>query len=168
MAELAAIGLASNILQFLGLGIKIFGIAREIHKSASGLSGEDEYIIKQAEGLKALANLIHEKRFTPSDQSDAITDPKLRNIIKSCDDATQPLINALGALRVEGGNHPRLASIRAAVRKQFRRTDIENMKKRLEQSKQDMIIYLTVASRYIPSHLLFGFIILSLYIIFGS
>ncbi|KAK7946224.1 uncharacterized protein PG986_010545 [Apiospora aurea] len=58
MAELAAIGLASNVLQFVGAGIKLFTNARRIHKSAKGTTQKVEDLGASLSNLERIADSL--------------------------------------------------------------------------------------------------------------
>ncbi|KAL0938096.1 uncharacterized protein CTRU02_207827 [Colletotrichum truncatum] len=93
MAELAAIGLASNLLQFAEYGVKLFVLARSIYKSGS---------ISENEALEAeawrLARLAAEIRKLCKKDKFAITRSELRSIASECDETAQGLIEYLNKL----------------------------------------------------------------------
>ncbi|WQF87731.1 Putative NACHT nucleoside triphosphatase, P-loop containing nucleoside triphosphate hydrolase [Colletotrichum destructivum] len=95
MAELAAIGLASNLLQFVDIGIKLFSRARESYNSASGYAEADEALLADTERLKQLVVTI---RATSSDYSAA--ENKIQELAQEFDGTATKLVKELEGFRV--------------------------------------------------------------------
>lgn len=56
MDPITAVGLVANIVQFVELGSKVLGIAKEIHQSSSGVTQDNkrtEDIVREMEGLSS-------------------------------------------------------------------------------------------------------------------
>ncbi|KAI5456380.1 hypothetical protein BGZ63DRAFT_435209 [Mariannaea sp. PMI_226] len=143
MAELAAIGLASNILQFLELGIKLFSKARSKYKSISGFTEDDEELITHTERLQTLARLIHdEDDFNDFTQ---FIDADLFKIARSCNRTATALIETLNRLGVGTGRNRRWESFRKALYQELKKAEIEKMEERLRKLRESLILHLTDA-----------------------
>lgn len=144
MAELAAIGLASNILQFLELGIKLYSKGRAKYQSVSGISEEDEELITDTQRVRSLARLIHEGNSIPDKQ---LIEVHLYEIARSCDVVATALIDTLDELGVGTGRNRRWESFRKALRQEFKKTEIEKREGRLRNLRENLILHLVTTSR---------------------
>jgi len=103
---LAAVGLASNVLQFVDFTFKLCAQIKEYASSASGLPKE---LSQQAVQLSALLNLLKGL----SQQSDG---PKLgTGVLEECQSQAQKLSDLLESLR-GGGDKSRWRTARVALR----------------------------------------------------
>ncbi|KAH8686404.1 hypothetical protein BGZ61DRAFT_533946 [Ilyonectria robusta] len=143
MAELAAIGLASNILQFLELGIKLYSKGRAKYQSVSGISEEDEELITDTQRVRSLARLIHEGNSIPDKQ---LIEVHLYEIARSCDVVATALIDTLDELGVGTGRNRRWESFRKALRQEFKKTEIEKREGRLRNLRENLILHLVTTS----------------------
>lgn len=150
MAEtLAAIGLASNILQFLESGIKLFNVTRARYKSHSGLSRTDEDLANDAESLRKLARIIQDSHATLDTSRVAAVDAKLYEISKSCVDVANDLINTLALFSVVPGKTTRWERFWKALRREFKSPEVQRIETELEKLREDLILHLTATSRFV-------------------
>ncbi|KAL7755640.1 hypothetical protein ACKLNR_014167 [Fusarium oxysporum f. sp. zingiberi] len=147
MAEtLAAIGLASNILQFLETGIKLFNLTRARYKSHSGLSSADEDLANDAESLRKLARIIQDSDAALDTSRVAAVDAKLYEISKSCVDVANDLINTLALFGVVPGKTTRWERFWKALRREFKSPEVQRIETKLEKLREDLILHLTATS----------------------
>ncbi|KAK4182419.1 hypothetical protein QBC35DRAFT_172566 [Podospora australis] len=119
MEALEAIGLASNILQFIEVGTQIVKEAREIYSSATGTTNEFRDLEHTCNLLSRLsANLVPSKRHQeiktahiPSLDKPCTADVELAALALRCKDASDNLSQNLRNLRLGGKSLGRLASL---------------------------------------------------------
>ncbi|KAH6889488.1 hypothetical protein B0T10DRAFT_572955 [Thelonectria olida] len=148
MTDFGAIGLASNILQFLELAIKVFLKAREIYNSPSGLIDDYKDIIAETDRLKALAKYIRGRRPAFKGHGAELIDSNLDEITSSCEKIATLLIRTIEALSVGGGQGRLLDSIRMALVGQFRKRDIDQMQTKLERLRAEIVLHGMFTSGY--------------------
>ncbi|KAL2681180.1 hypothetical protein Neosp_008787 [[Neocosmospora] mangrovei] len=145
MAELAAIGLASNILQFTEVGIKLFLVAREKYQSVSGRGEEDEDIVTDMGRLRTLANNIREDAKPHVKEADA----EIYRIALSCSREASSLIETLDRLGVGNGKHRGWESFRKALKQLSKSLEIEKKENRLRKLQGDLTLHLVTASKLV-------------------
>jgi hypothetical protein len=104
MAELAILGLTSNILQFLELGTKLFLKAKEIHDSVAGASAENELLEAEVAGLKRQVELLKIACAKPEGSNSpagSAIGRQLRAIAVDCDAAGKEIIGLLNGQKVD-------------------------------------------------------------------
>ncbi|EEU41425.1 uncharacterized protein NECHADRAFT_83494 [Fusarium vanettenii 77-13-4] len=144
-AELAAIGLASNILQFTEVGIKLFLAAREKYQSVSGRGEEDEDIVTDMGRLRTLANTIREDSKPHVKETDA----EIYRIALSCSREASSLIETLDRLGVGNGKHHGWESFRKALKQLSKSSESEKKENRLRKLQGDITLHLVTASKLV-------------------
>lgn len=150
MAELGAvgaIGLASNILNFLEVALALFLKAREIHRSTSGLTTEYEDIMADAERLKILAKHIRDRR---PRHGASLIESNLDEIVAACETRATMLIEMIKALRSGGQGQGRCWNTFAmALWGRLRKRDIDFEQTKLERLRKELMLYLMVTTGYV-------------------
>ncbi|CAG2007343.1 unnamed protein product [Fusarium graminearum] len=146
MAELAAIALVGNILQFAELGIKLTKTAQRAYKSTSGLIQEDEEFLTDTERLKKLVGLIDQGQSNPEDVRQASIDENLRQTAKACDEYASQLETLLGFLRRRPGELRALEAIRTVMLRRLRNTEIQALEGKLINVQIKLLLALTTSS----------------------
>ncbi|KAJ4123073.1 hypothetical protein NW768_010066 [Fusarium equiseti] len=154
MAELAAIALVGNILQFAEVGIKLARTAQRAYKSTSGLIQEDEDFIANTERLQTLVGLIKEARPDSKDSCQVIIDESLLKTAKACDDYASELITLLGFLRRRPGEPRALEAIRTIMLRRMRNAEIQALEEKLSNVQQNLLLALTTSSHALQSSVL--------------
>lgn len=147
MAELAAIALVGNILQFAEVGIKLTRTAQRAYKSTSGLIQEDEDFVANTERLQTLVSLIKEARPDAEDSHQVIIDELLLKTAKTCDDYASELITLLGFLRRRPGERKALEAIRTMMLRRLKIGEIQALEGKLSNVQQTLLLVLTTSSQ---------------------
>ena len=147
MAELAAIALVGNILQFAEVGIKLIKTAQRAYKSTSGLIQEDEDFITDTERLQTLVGLINEALPDAEDSRQAIIDENLLKTAKACDNYASELITLLGFLRRRPGELRALEAVRTMMLRRLRNAEVQALQGKLSNVQQTLLLALTTSSQ---------------------
>jgi len=133
MAELAALGLASNIVQFIDFGITLFHEGKEIYESSEGSSAKR----LELETITAdLRDIVHELQPTihPVTKDDAA----LGRLAKDCEKLATDLLCLLDKLKVKESQHPKWASFKQALNSVLKEGAIRNLESRLEKCRDQL------------------------------
>ncbi|KAI2627376.1 hypothetical protein GGS26DRAFT_599295 [Hypomontagnella submonticulosa] len=131
MAELAAIGLAASILQFIDIGYSIVSSATEAYGSVSGMSTETSNLLITIRSLKQVSAQL---------QSTSLTMPEhasLRELSAQCQDLSEELIHILRSLRVKKKGSVR-ESLRVAFKSWQNQSKIKSIHKRLGDCREQI------------------------------
>jgi RNA binding exosome subunit len=134
---ITALGVAGNIVQFIDFGLKATSKAREIHKSAAGALQENVDIEAIAEDLAAAITELEFSSTTPTDNGN------LEDICARCKKTADDLSNALRLLKVEG-KISKAKSARHALKAILGKKGVEEMKKKLEDFRDEMQFHVLV------------------------
>ncbi|KIW23715.1 uncharacterized protein PV07_11894 [Cladophialophora immunda] len=134
MAELAALGLAGNILQFVDFGIKLFQEARVLYRSSEGVTPAELELETTTRVLRQYAQDLEtsQRGINANHASDSIT---LRNsaIAKECNGLADELLQLLESLRIKDTENRKWSSFKHALSRVAKRSKIENMERRLNR-----------------------------------
>jgi hypothetical protein len=138
MEALAAVGLASNITQFLGFAREIISYSTKLYGSADGALAENVNLEVVTKDLVLLNNKL---------KTAAPTDGDLGALCKSCDAVATELLELLDKLRVKGGSNGRWESTGKALRSVWSKDRIRSLEQRLADLRQELILRGTVDVR---------------------
>jgi hypothetical protein len=124
MEAVAAIGLASGIVQFADCGIRWASSANELYKSGNGALRENSELEVVVDSLRAFVLQLK----TDGRLQD---DHKLEALVATCLPLADELIEILGKLKVEGEKANRRESIRKALKSLVSRGKIQDIDERL-------------------------------------
>lgn len=141
---LSALGLASNILQFVEFGCKLVSDGYELHENGS-LSGVDELELVTKD-LICLAKDLTAVNPPQSKTSPSADGDGLQQLAASCKSIADELIHVLSSLKPRN-SHNGIESFRAAFRKARKKGAIENLEKRLEKIQNQLNIRLIAMLR---------------------
>ncbi|EHK42170.1 hypothetical protein TRIATDRAFT_146839, partial [Trichoderma atroviride IMI 206040] len=133
---LSALGLASNIVQFISFGSTLLSKGLEIHKSADGA------LVKYSE-LEAITMNLEElsrglgRRYEPTTQ----TSQQLQNLCQGCRTVITELLEALQNLKADS-KHSRWNSFRQALASVWSQDKIQGLLGRLDTYRQQIDITL--------------------------
>lgn len=153
MAELAALGLASNIVQFVDFGIKLFSEARDIYESAQDGREEDLELETVTVDLKGFARSLH----TRGKPSPGNSRPKklsadelaLQKLAISCEKLANELLKLLDDLKVKGQQNRKWKSFKAALRHVRKEDKINKLEERLEKFQRQITTHLVGILRFV-------------------
>ena len=147
MAELAAIDLVGNVLQFAEVGIKLARTAQRAYKSTSGLIQEDEDFLANTERLQSLLGSIKEATTDPEDNRQVSIDENLLKAAKACQNYASELTTLLGFLRRRPGELKALEAIRTMMLRRLRNAEIQALEGKLSNMQQTLLLALTTSSQ---------------------
>ena len=127
LETLAALGVASNIVQFIEFGCRLFSESRELYKSSKTLVAEHVELEAIASSLTRLSDnllLTHGYNQLPPDGSDLIA------LAQSCKEIANELLTALDQLKAKG-SRGKWKCFRIALTKVWKSDMISNISRRL-------------------------------------
>jgi hypothetical protein len=133
MAELAALGLAGNIVQFVDFGIKLFRHGKELYKSAEGGKAEHLELEAVTTDLKRLAQQL-QQTVGPATQDDIA----LGKLAAGCEKLACELLEVLEKLKVKKEQNRKWESFQQALSLVLKEKDIRALEKRLEKYREQL------------------------------
>ncbi|KAH0536562.1 hypothetical protein FGG08_006570 [Glutinoglossum americanum] len=153
MAELAALGLAGNIVQFVDFGIKLFSEGWELYKSTQGICIEGHELEIVTVDLKRLTgDLRSTTLLSLHAKSPSTDDIRLRELAGSCGELADELLKLLDDLKVKGLYHRKWKSFKQALNHARKQKKIKNLEERLKKFQEQIGIRLIAILRLV-SHL---------------
>ncbi|KAL2832681.1 hypothetical protein BJY01DRAFT_253789 [Aspergillus pseudoustus] len=138
MDPLSAIGLASNILQFIEFGANICRGVYEIANSATGQTTENAHVSVWVEDLKQAVHGL-----SVNTHGTSAHERELAKLAGQCRDVSVELTDILSKLKAKKGD--RLwSSIRISLRSSFKRRDIAALRTRLEDYRAQILLRLSL------------------------
>lgn len=149
MEALAAIGLASNVLQFTEYTSKLFFTAQQLYRSATGTTGETQELERVHKSLRAFSvNFIASNGFhAPIHAEELISESHataLRNLATDCKAVCDELIEVLERLRLADGRWRAFASFKVAMKSMHGNKKIAEMEARIDRFQK------AIASHFLP------------------
>jgi hypothetical protein len=131
MDAFTALGLASNIVQFVDFSWKLVAESRAIYKSSEGASHENLTLIAIANNVAALSNAIEV----------STDDSQLEKLAKECKTIGKELSDALDELRANG-KRTMWTSFSIALKEIWKKGKVDRIYNRLGKVQAQMAIYL--------------------------
>lgn len=156
LESVAALSLASSIVQFLDFGGKLFSTTKELYTSTTGLLADNVELETIASSLSHLSEDLantHSKNIRPSP-----TDTDLANLAQDCKKIADELLAALDQLRLRGSG-TKWQCFRVALKKIWRSAKIEEMVKRLDACRSQLTTCLMKTIEYGNVSLSFGYLL---------
>ena len=144
MAEsLLVFGVAANVIQFVDFGAKILSKRHQVRSSRK--NHELDYVTKDLQRLtKGLDSALEEEK-TRGNLS--ANDLALQNLAVQCRSVCNELLEATGKV-IHAGQPSTWASFRVALMSVWSERDIEDMKIRIDNFRQELILRSLVSLRY--------------------
>ncbi|KAI1460942.1 hypothetical protein F4805DRAFT_416090 [Annulohypoxylon moriforme] len=160
MDPLSAVGLASNIIQFISFCAGLYSESRQIYSSTKGTTREFERLEEACRNLKTLAIAL-----TPANSPDSLEtlpDSKrpiqaeidLARLASKCKDLAEDLAKELGALRLDDASHTRLGSFWLALKSKLNRHRIYELHDKVNQYRGELMVILIAVTNMKQSSLL--------------
>jgi hypothetical protein len=150
MAEMAALGLAANIIQLISFSADLISKGHEIYKSADGTLVEHLELLAITEHFQELTAELSDgrRKLRPrfKRRPDAKAEKQLEDLCEGCKEATRPLIDVLERLKADG-KHKRWNSFRQALNSVWSQEDIQALSRRLETFRRQIDTTLLVIIR---------------------
>ncbi|KAF7505514.1 hypothetical protein GJ744_000676 [Endocarpon pusillum] len=145
MEPLVALGLASNLVQFVDFASKLVTRARETYKSVDGALVDNSELQAVTEHLQRLTGRLHVSSKGPVNHFSS-TEKQLHDLCSGSRDAIAELLAALGRLKTKG-NHNRWNSFRQALESVWKESEIQSLAIRLERFRRQIDTTLLVLLR---------------------
>lgn len=146
---IAALSLASSIVQFVDFGCRLFSESKDLYESSSGSLREDEVLKEVANSLTRMTNDLTSSSWDHHGPSSSISD--FVSIAQSCQEIGNKILDALNQL-----NTGRVQGKRQCLRKTFERVwkydKINDMVRRLELLSSQVTLHLVKDLGLVPSH----------------
>lgn len=152
MDPLSGAGLAGTVVQFVQFTANLFSIAKEIHRSSSGISKERASLEGIYNRLAALSqNLQQYADASPSSegaQPDNAGDVAMVVLAKECRIDCNRLLSVLERLNHGHGSLPKWwKSFRSALRELWNKDEIEALEARISKHQTQLIMQMCMDSR---------------------
>ncbi|KAL4799962.1 hypothetical protein BDV19DRAFT_354101 [Aspergillus venezuelensis] len=138
MDPLSAIGLASNILQFIEFGTEICVTIHEVATSATGLTQENEHIQMAVKDLSVATDGL-----ATSVKGNSRHEAELTQLAGSCKTLSDELMGILSKLKTKKGDGL-LGSVRIAWKSTTKKNKIASIKARLADYRAQLIFRLNI------------------------
>jgi hypothetical protein len=145
MDPLSAISLASAIIQFVDFGMKVVHDTKDIYRSATGVTIENDNIQFTIGKFQTISEVL--KQTTRDSPSDSL-DESLLSLAKRCESLSNELLGLLKAVKAESPGLKR-ASVIAAFRAELKKGERNEVLARLQECRQQLEVHLSVAHRCI-------------------
>lgn len=142
METLAALGLASNIVQFVHFGASLLSEASDRYHSLTGATVGHAELGDIARNLAELALKLQ------TSSAAAHSDIRLLDICKRCSAVADELLSVLEGLRV-AGKRRRWESFKQAIRSVCNEKKIDDFKSRINDLQNALLLCLVGAMRYV-------------------
>lgn len=156
MEALAAIGVASNLLQFVDLGYKVMSTAKEMYgtgKEASRANKDIEFITQDLQSLSIrLSKHVPKSTMTEDGRS-------LLKLTEECQKWSDEMLSLLTYLKNENPNS-KIGAMKAAVRNYRKKGEKERLIQGLNSCRDQLNLQLTSMSRYYDANPFFSFLII--------
>lgn len=142
MEALAAVGLASNVAQFLEHGINAVRLASQIMKSATGTSEQAARLNEVASDITGILTAIKTDRWKASDHA---KDEVLDRLVEKCLELSREVIDMTDGLKMQTNGRPRI--IEGAYRvglTMYKRKDLEQLSGQLLSMRTQVTSHLIV------------------------
>ena len=138
MAEtLAAVGLASNVLQFVDFAYKLISASAEIFGGATGSVQENNEIDVVTRDLQGQISILIQA-FKSS------RDPDLSNLLQDCMEAATELHMLVESLQLKPGKRGHIRSVVQAIRVLRKKGKITNLETRINRIRDGIMFHLNV------------------------
>lgn len=137
MDPLTALGLASNIVQFIDFTSKLISESHKLYVSASGAKEENLELESLARNLQQLAEQASPPAVAQNTKSLSKEEETLRDLSKQCSEVSDELLSVLQSLKVKG-DHKKWKSFHQALRSVWKKGDIDALQLRLDRIGHQM------------------------------
>ena len=144
------IGIASSIVQLVDFSSKLVSESKEIYRSANGALSEHTEIESVAADLSTLSQRVSASvaaRVTIQASSSLFEDEaRFQQLAASCHEVSQEILTVLQDLKTKEP-HQKWHSFRQAVKGVWNKERIQDLEKRLERIRGEILIHLVATMR---------------------
>lgn len=150
MEALAAVGLASSIVQFVDFATKIISKGYQYQRSVDGVLDENVELQAIADNLDQLSKglVTSTEKTSPSARrnQNSKENEALKAVAIECQKIANDLGTAVDRLKMTG-KRTRWKSFRQALKSQWKKEEIEATLRRLRLAREDLIVHLLVVMK---------------------
>ena len=138
-----AISLAGNIAQFIDFSCKLFSASKSIYTSKSGLSNDGEDLHTLTANLQSISGKL---KPVPLQSPKSNVSDELQDLALRCDNIATELLTVLNKLALRD-KHSRWDSFYAALKTTWNKGKIDEMSKRLDSYRLQLVLELQKLER---------------------
>ena len=145
----SALGLAGNIVQFVDFASKLFSKSKELYKSSSGATKENQELEDATDTLRRLCASLKKVDQAGSKSAGRLNDEAvLRELANNCHVTANELLSALEHLKTRRPSK-KLHSFRMALETVWKKDKIQAMEKKLISHRTELMLLLTAMQEYV-------------------
>ena len=148
MDPFSALGLASNVIQFVDFGSRLLSKSQELYKSADGVTNVNRDLETITKDLtRVCSSLIQPEQYINKEQA---SDPEIALIplCRSCKELGDELLLVLQTLKVKG-RHQKWNTVRQALRTAWKESRILSYERRLGDFRSQIVTHLISIIRHV-------------------
>ncbi|RDW74622.1 uncharacterized protein DSM5745_07284 [Aspergillus mulundensis] len=138
MDPLSAIGLASNILQFIEFGTNLCGKIYEVAGSITGLTDENAHLSETVDDLKKVTDGL-----STSLEGNNKHEVELAKLAAQCRDLSEEMMGIISKLKLKKGDRM-WRSVRAAWKSTLKERKIASIERRLAEHRAQIVLRLNI------------------------
>jgi hypothetical protein len=139
----SALGLAGNIVQFVDFASKLFSKSKELYKSSSGATNENQELEDATDTLRRLCASLRKVDQAGSKSARRLNDEGvLRELANNCNVTADELLSALEDLRTRGPRR-KWQSFHQALRTVWKKDKIVAMENKLASYRSQLMLQLS-------------------------
>ncbi|KAI4702617.1 hypothetical protein J4E89_010338 [Alternaria sp. Ai002NY15] len=138
MEALTAIGLIANIVQFVDLGAKLIGSAKEMRDSASGMTVENKSLEEVTVEMRDLTSRLD----PPTTKAKSDDEKALRRLAQECRELSDHILRLLKKIAPSKPNST-LRSIRSAIRTIKYKDEMRELEDKLAKCRSQLHLHLS-------------------------
>lgn len=147
LEAVAAVSLASAVVQFVHFTTKVASKSREYHTIADGAIKEHIQLGDYADSFARLGErLENSKASLPGRKDLSVEERALLDVAQRCQSICRGITDTLSGL-VKSGNNRKFASFRQALKAVWSEDKIESNLQKLRDAKQDLVVNLLVVAK---------------------
>jgi len=150
MEALAAVGLASSVVQFVDFATKIISKGYQYQRSVDGVLDENVELQAIADCLDQLSKglVTSKEKTSPSSRrkKNSKENEALKAIAMECQKIANDLSTAVDRLKMSG-KRTKWKSFRQALKSQWKKEEIEATLRRLRLAREDLVVHLLVVMK---------------------
>lgn len=148
MDPLSGAGLAGTVVQFVQFAANLFNVAKEIHRSASGISEGSESLDAVYSRLSTLSAELQTAHRSNSAQPSEAADLAMGVLAKECKVDCDRLLSILSRLNQGHGSSPKWwKSFKSALRELWKGDEIDALEARIAKHQTQLIMYMCMNTR---------------------
>jgi hypothetical protein len=144
MEALTAIGLIANIVQFVDLGAKLIGSAKEMQASASGMTTENKSLEEVTIEMRDLTLRLE----PPTTEARSDDERALRRLAQECRELSERILRLLKKI-ASGKPNSKLHTMRSAIRNIKYKDDKRELEEKLANCRGQLHLHLSKLTRLV-------------------